>query len=88
MVSVEYHKEFIKSFKRRFRNNVKVRQQYERRLKLFLSNPQSPILRDHALVGDKLKLRAFSVTGDIRVVYKEYNERVVFLDIGTHNQVY
>ncbi len=37
----------------------------------------------------KIELRAFSVTGDIRIVYFEINdESVLFLDIGTHNQVY
>jgi len=33
-------------------------------------------------------LRAFSVGGDLRVVYRETEEYYEFLDIGSHNQVY
>ena len=72
------NKDEIEEFKKR----------YEDRLKLFMSNRRSPILKDHALVGMKLKLRAFSITGDIRVVYTIVDDSVFFLDIGTHNQVY
>ncbi len=58
------------------------------RLKIFQSNPQNPILRDHALTGTKIGKRAFSITGDYRVVYGKNSEAIVFYDIGTHNQVY
>lgn len=59
------------------------------RIELFKINPANPMLHDHALKGTKLGLRAFAVTGDVRIVYKlEPSECVTFLDIGTHNQVY
>ena len=85
---IEYYKNFIKSFKKRFRNNLKVKKQYERHLKMFIANTKNPLLKDHQLVGDKITLRAFSITGDIRIVYKKIGDRIIFLDIGTHNQVY
>ena len=87
-MEVQYHKNFIKNYNSRFGGNVKFKKRYEDRLKLFMSNRRSPILKDHALVGMKLKLRAFSITGDIRVVYTIVDDSVFFLDIGTHNQVY
>ena len=45
-------------------------------------------LNDHGLVGKKLGLRAFAMSGDIRIVYAETEEAYVFLDVGSHNQVY
>lgn len=45
-------------------------------------------LHDHALSGKLKSRRAFSVSGDIRVIYEELEEAYVFLDIGTHSQVY
>jgi len=45
-------------------------------------------LHDHALTGKLAGKRAFSIAGDIRVIYVEFDDFIVFLDIGTHNQVY
>ncbi len=56
---------------------------------IFKNNHRDPILRDHLLKGKKQDLRAFSITGDIRIVYKIISKNeVLFLDIGSHNQVY
>jgi len=85
---IEYHKNFIKNFKKRIGNDPKIKRQYKKRLQLFIDNSQHVLLKDHPLSGDRLLLRAFSITGDIRVVYIELAQRIVFLDVGTHNQVY
>lgn len=45
-------------------------------------------LHDHALTGKLAGKRAFSMAGDIRIIYIELEDSIVFLDIGTHNQVY
>jgi mRNA-degrading endonuclease YafQ of YafQ-DinJ toxin-antitoxin module len=29
--------------------------------------------------------RAFSIAGDVRVVYEETDEAYIFLDVGSHN---
>jgi len=87
-MNIEYHKTFVKNFKKRFENSQKIKKQYNERLRLFINNPKHPLLQDHLLKGEKLTLRAFSITGDVRVVYTQIGRRVIFLDIGTHNQVY
>ena len=46
------------------------------------------LLDDHALRGKLTGKRAFSVTDDIRDIYTELNDVIVFLDIGNHGQVY
>jgi addiction module RelE/StbE family toxin len=85
---VAYHKNFIKNFKKRFANNHAFKEKYRQRVKIFLVDPSSPVLKDHSLVGERIRLRAFSITGDVRVVYQQWEDGIIFLDIGTHNQVY
>jgi addiction module RelE/StbE family toxin len=57
-------------------------------LQLFTEGVRDYPLDDHTLVGTMKGLRAFSVGGDLRVVYRETDEYYEFLDVGSHNQVY
>lgn len=87
-MKIEYNATFIKHYKKRILHKSSLKEKFEERLDIFLSNPKDPILKDHPLKGKKEKLRAFSITGDIRVVYIINNNIAYFFDIGTHNQVY
>lgn len=87
-MKIEFHSEFIKIFKKRFGGNDKIKKKFFERSKLFQIDHTNPILRDHRLKGVRSDHRAFSVTGDIRVVYFISNQIAYFIDIGTHNQVY
>ncbi len=67
----------------------KIRAQFNNRVELFKENSSNPLLKNHALHGDMSGLKAFSINGDFRVIYATINyETVIFLSIGTHNQVY
>jgi addiction module RelE/StbE family toxin len=85
---IKYHKEFLKNYRKRIYPNKKLTEQFKTQLQKFIDNPTDPILRDHKLIGKKQSFRAFSVTGDIRVVYKLENSEIWLYDIGSHNQVY
>ena len=88
-MKIELHPDFKKSYKKRISNNPKLVLKAAQRINLFQENSDDPILRDHQLKGSKNNLRAFSITGDIRIVYLEISEEhIILLDIGTHNQVY
>lgn len=87
-MKIEATHSFLKIFKRRFSNQPKIKEKFFERTRMFAENPQNLLLKDHPLKGKKIGLRAFSVTGDIRVVYYIFNDTAYFLDIGTHNQVY
>ena len=87
-MEVKYHRNFVKNYKFRYQGNDKIKTQFHKRLKLFIENPDNPILKNHNLKGEKILLKAFSITGDVRVVYMEKDNVAYFLDIGTHNQVY
>lgn len=85
---IKYHKEFVKNYRKRITANPKLVTQFKKRLESFTKNPNDPTLKDHKLVGKRQSFRAFSVTGDIRVVYKITGNEIWLYDIGSHNQVY
>lgn len=84
---VEYHKSFTKKFRKL---NRKTQDKVTDVVNIFRHDPHDPSLRNHALKGSMLGKRAFSVTGDLRVVFEEIDDYVlvIMLDVGTHNQVY
>lgn len=88
-MKIRFHLKFQKSYRSRIYNNKKLVLHTEQRIELFRTNPDTSILKDHALSGSKKGLRAFSITGDIRIIYQNISEEeVIFMDIGSHNQVY
>lgn len=88
MKPIKRNKTFEKHFKKRISPNNKLVSQFEERLKLFLLGIRDYPLNDHSLLGILTGKRAYSVAGDIRVVYIETKEAYIFIDIGSHNQVY
>jgi len=88
-VIIKFDSKYIKSYRKRIRNNIKVRFKVADRIKLFVENQNNPIIKDHQLTGAKKDYRAFWITGDIRIIYFPVSkDEVLFIDIGTHNQVY
>ena len=88
MKQIRLHRTFKKSFRSRIGNNPKIIKQFDDRVRMFSEGARGYPLNDHALIGAMKMLRAFSVAGDIRIVYRETEEYYEFLDIGSHNQVY
>ncbi|MEK7634018.1 MAG: type II toxin-antitoxin system mRNA interferase toxin, RelE/StbE family [Patescibacteria group bacterium] len=87
-MKIEFYTGFIKNYNKRFGKNKKIKIRFIERTKLFQNDHRNPLLKNHPLKGKKLNQRAFSVTGDIRVIYQIVNGTIYFVDIGTHNQVY
>ncbi len=79
---------FKKHYLKRIYSNKNLDSQFVERHGLFISDPNNPLLRDHALGGKMKGFRSFSITGDIRVIYYIFDDAAYFVDIGTHNQVY
>ncbi len=86
---IERHPHFKKNYKKRIKRDRPLVAKVKKRIEMFSNNPRHPLLRDHSLTGSMQGLRSFSVTGDIRIVYRELStDHIILLDIGTHNQVY
>lgn len=88
-MKILYQNSFKKSYKKRFFHNKKLINIISLRIQQFNINPNDIQLRTHILSGAKKGLCSFSVTGDIRIIfYYDQNDNAIFIDIGTHNQVY
>ena len=79
---------FVEHYKKRVLKDKSLHELYKQALTLFLKNPHSPSLDNHRLKGKMSSKRAFSVDDDCRVIYRDEKDRFLFLDIGSHNQVY
>lgn len=88
-MKIGYHRQFLKHYKKRIIPNPNLDSRYKHRLSLWIENRNNPLLKDHALSGDKEGFRAFWITGDVRVTYYPIDsDTVLFVDIGSHSQVY
>lgn len=59
------------------------------KLSIFIKDPFSDVLNNHALQGDKRRYRSINITGDYRLIYEEYDSAVVrLIDIDTHSNLY
>jgi len=86
-MQLHFHKNFDKTFKTL---SLKQKQRVKETIDLFKQNPHDPSLKNHALHGRDKDKRSISTGGDLRLVFKERNnyEIVLFIRVGTHNQVY
>lgn len=86
MIQFELTPRFVKRYAKL---SAKLKAKAKSRLALFVDDPNLPILRVHPLRGNLVGLRALSVSGDCRIVFKYLTkEKVLLIDIGSHNQVY
>lgn len=84
-MTISYTKTFVKQAKKLSPN---VRQQLQKRLVLFSNNPLNPILRNHPLRGKYKDYRSINITGDVRALYLQIDDRAIFDAVGTHSQLY
>ena len=57
-------------------------------LQLFRDDPDHPSLRNHALKDKYAGFRSIDVTDDWRALYRKERERIIFVELGTHDQLY
>lgn len=78
---------FVKNYKQRIRT-TQLKKAVVDAIHRFCEDRSAVELRDHELRHSMKKLRSFSVTDDVRIIYLPTKQGVIFLDIGTHQQVY
>ncbi len=86
-MNINFHKSFQKSYRKL---DSKIQKKVDIAIHKFRTNPSDKTLRNHPLTGNLQGKRVFSVTGNVRVVFEEYDNYVlvVMLDVGNHPQVY
>lgn len=89
MIEIVLTSSFRKAFKRKIRGNKKLEQRFRDRVAIFQNNLFDPRLRTHQLSGQLQGLWSFSVDYDVRIVFSFVDtKKVLFVDIGTHEEVY
>jgi len=78
---------FRQAFRKRIQYDPQLRELFHQQLELFLSGDIKKT-QPHTLKGKMLGLCSFSITEDVRVIYKEESQFYVLVDVGTHEQVY
>lgn len=83
-MNISYSKNFVTQAKKL---NPTTRQKLLQRVELFSENPLHPTLRNHQLKGKWKDYRSIDITGDVRVLYLQREDEVIFDAIGTHSQL-
>jgi len=80
---------FRKAFKRKVRGNKALEARFRERIAIFQDDPFDARLKTHRLAGQLQGWWSFSIDYDVRVVFSFVEpSRVLFVDIGTHEEVY
>ena len=89
MVEVSFSSLFRRGFRKRIKGNVDLEAKFWQRLEQFTGDPFDPRLKTHKLSGSLKELWSFSVDYDARVLfYFTEDGNAVFVDIGSHDEVY
>ena len=85
-MDVDFTKPFNKQFKKL---PPKKQSQAKTAVAVFLIDPATPSLRNHALKGEWLGYRSISAGGDFRLHFKIISQdTVLFVALGSHSQLY
>jgi addiction module RelE/StbE family toxin len=84
-MNIAYSRNFIKQAKKL---SPQSREKLQERIRMFSTNPLHPALRNHQLSGKYKAYRSIDVTGDVRALYMQHENEVIFDTVGTHSQLY
>lgn len=89
MVDISFSSSFKRSFKKRIKGNVDLDSRFWEKLQQFTVDPFDPSLKTHKLSGKLKECWSFSIGYDERVLfYFTDDEKAVFVDVGSHDEVY
>jgi addiction module RelE/StbE family toxin len=89
-VKISFSNSFKKGFRKRIKNSA-AEDFFWKAVEVFVSDPFQSQLKTHKLSGNLKGLWSFSIGYDLRVVFyftKDKPQKAVFVDIGTHDEVY
>ena len=89
MIQIFFSSSFKRAFKKRIAGRKDLEEKFWKRVEIFMENPHDPRLKTHKLSGKLSELWSFTVEYDLRVVfYFLPQNRVMFENIGSHDEVY
>ena len=89
MVEISFSSSFRRAFKKRIKGNLDLEARFWQKVEQFTIDPFDQRLKTHKLSGKLKELWSFSVEYDERVLfYFTEDGNAVFVDIGSHDEVY
>lgn len=89
MVEISFSSSFRRAFKKRIKGNLDLELKFWQKVEKFTIDPFEQSLKAHKLSGKLKELWSFSLEYDERVLfYFTEDGNVVFVDIGSHDEVY
>jgi addiction module RelE/StbE family toxin len=89
MLTLKFTPNFKKTYTKLVRKNPESGFDILEKLLLFSINPFNPKPDTHKLKGKYSELWSFTVQYDLRIVFGFENDNTaIFIDIGTHDEVY
>jgi len=89
MIKVAFSSSFKRAFKKKIKRNRALEEIFWKKLEKFMREPFSRELKTHKLSGQLKDLWGFSIGYDMRVIFFfAEKDKVVLVDIGTHEEVY
>lgn len=82
---IRTHRSFDKKYARL---PEKIQNQFTRRRDLFVIQPFHPLLNNHSVEHVYPDCRSINVTGDYRAIFAQKGDVVVFVNVGTHSELY
>jgi len=89
MLKISFDESFKRAYKKKIKGNINLEQKFRNKLEILKNNPFDSRLKTHKLSGKLKDLWSFSIEYDQRVVFYFIDpDKIVFIDIGNHDQVY
>ena len=89
MIEIGFSSSFKRAFKKRIKNQADTEAKFWNTVEIFMNDPYDARLKTHKLSGQLKDLWSFRVEYDLRVIFYFSEEtKAVFMDIGTHDEVY
>jgi len=89
MIKIAYGPSFKRSYKKKIVAGSEREAKLRDKIVVFTNDPFDSALKTHKLAGKLNHYWSFSIEYDLRVIfYFENAETVVFVDLGTHDEVY
>lgn len=89
MIEITFSSSFRRFFKKRVKGDSSLEEKFWQRVEIFTHNPFDSRLRTHKLSGKLKDLWSFSIEFDVRIIFYFVDDtKVMFIDIGKHDEVY
>lgn len=84
-MEVKFHTTFKKKLKK---IPLKIQNRFYERLELFMQDKCNRVLNNHSVDQAYPNCRSMNVSGDYRAIFEDRGELIIFINIGTHSDLY